>query len=200
MGPLDAVKYWKTSGVEGLYRFLNRAWRMIVDKDGGAGGVAADAPLSREQERLLHVTIKKVTDDLEALAFNTAISQLMIFVNEFSRTEPRNRHAMETFVLLLSPMAPHIAEELWQRLGHAESLAAESWPAYAPTLLLADQVEIVVQVCGKVRARMSVPADADEARLRDLALGNARVAEAIAGKTIVKTVVVPGRLVNVVAR
>ncbi|OGV76198.1 MAG: leucine--tRNA ligase [Lentisphaerae bacterium RIFOXYB12_FULL_65_16] len=200
MGPLDAVKYWKTGGVEGLYRFLNRVWRMIVSKDGETSSVLPDAPVSREQERLLHATIKKVTDDIEGLAFNTAISQLMIFVNEFGRAEPRNRRAMETFVLLLSPLAPHLAEELWQRLGHPDSLAYESWPTYDPALLVADQVEIVVQVCGKVRARMSVPADATEAQLRDVALKNEQVAEAIAGKTIVKVIAVPGRLVNVVVR
>ena len=151
-------------------------------------------------ERLLHQTIKKVSEDVESLSYNTAISQLMIFLNEMLRQPKRNRKAMETFVLLISPMAPHIAEELWQKLGHAETLAYESWPTYDESKLKAQTVEILVQVLGKPKARIQVPVDLDKDALCKAALENADVQAAIAGKTIVKSIAVPGRLVNFVVK
>ena len=201
MGPLSEVKPWNTEGVEGVNRFLNRLWRSIVDVNTGAlCQEIDDAPMSEDFERLLHQSIKKVTEDVESLSYNTAISQLMILQNELLRQPTRNRKALETFVLLISPMAPHIAEELWQRLGHGDTLAYEAWPTYDESKLKQQSVEILVQVLGKPKARIQVPADSDKDALCKLALENAAVQAAIAGKTIVKSIAVPGRLVNFVVK
>ena len=201
MGPLEEVKPWNTEGVEGVCRFLNKVWRMIVDVDTGTlAPEVSDAPMSREAERILHQTIKKVSEDIESLDYNTAISQLMIFANEFSRMPQRNKTALETFVLLLSPLAPHIAEELWQRLGHQDTLAYHPWPKFDPAKLTVDEVEILVQINGKPRARINVPASADADALCALALADETVQAQIAGKTIVKSIGVPGRLVNLVVK
>ena len=200
MGPLEAVKPWQTQGVEGVYRFLHRAWRLLIGADGAVASAVVDGQPTRQQNRVLHSTIKKVTEDCEALSFNTAISQLMIFVNEFSKTETRSRAAMETFVLLLSPFAPHIAEELWQRLGHEDTVAHEPWPSYDEDALRVDEVEILVQVLGKPKGRMMVPADVDRETMGELALRHPGVEEALVGKSVVKVIAVPGRLVNIVVR
>ncbi|MFA5203706.1 MAG: leucine--tRNA ligase [Lentisphaeria bacterium] len=200
MGPLTDAKPWNTAGVEGVYRFLHRAWKMIVGPDGALAPQLTDAPLTRDQERLLHQTIKKVGDDFETMSFNTAISQLMIFVNEFGKCDQRNRAAMAAFVQLLSPLAPHIAEELWQRLGHADTLAYAPWPAYDEAKLKVDELEIVVQVNGKPRGKITVPAAAAVAALEAAAQADPKVQEHLAGKTVVKVITVPGRLVNIVAR
>ncbi|NMA45024.1 MAG: class I tRNA ligase family protein [Lentisphaerae bacterium] len=201
MGPLREVKPWNTEGVEGVHRFLFRFWRMIIDtENGGLCAEISDEPMDRDSERLLHQTIKKVSEDIETLDYNTAISQLMIAVNEFGRAPKRNRQAMETLVLLISPMAPHIAEELWQRLGHETTLAYEPWPEYDEAKLKLDSVEIAIQINGRPRVRMAVPADADKDAMCELALANAEVQAHIAGKTLVKTIAVPGRLVNIVVK
>ncbi len=201
MGPLAEVKPWNTEGVEGVNRFLNRLWRCLVDVNtGNLSADVTDDPMTEDMERLLHQTIKKVSEDVESLSYNTAISQLMIFLNEMLRQPKRNRKAMETFVLLISPMAPHIAEELWQKLGHADTLAYEPWPTYDESKLKAQTVEILVQVLGKPKARIQVPVDLDKDALCKAALENADVQAAIAGKTIVKSISVPGRLVNFVVK
>ena len=194
MGPLDAAKPWQTTGVEGVYRFLSRAWRMIV------GSELTNEPLTKEQNRLLHQTIKKVGDDIDSLSFNTGISQMMIFINEFSRHEKKNQAAMEAFVLCLAPYAPHVAEELWEKLGHTTTLAYEPFPVFDPAALVLDEVEVLVQLSGKPRHRMMVPPTADAAALEKLALADPKVQELIAGKTIVKVIAVPGRLVNLVVK
>lgn len=201
MGPLEAVKPWQTRDIEGLWRFLSRAWRMIVDEDTGeVSPRVGSQPMTREQERVLHVTIKKVTEDCDSLDFNTAISQLMICLNEFSKAESRNREAMETFVKLLAPFAPHICEELWERLGHSGSLAHVRWPEYDEQKLTQDEVEILVQVKGKPKARLMMPADADPDAMRELALADPAVQEAVSGNAVVKVIAVPKRLVNIVTR
>jgi len=194
------VKPWKTDGVEGVHRFLNRVWRLFVGPEGEVAPEIDDTPLSREQERLLHATIKKVGEDTDHLAFNTAISQMMIFVNEFARCEHRHRQAMESFVKLLSPYAPHLAEELWSRLGHGQSLAHESWPAWEAEKLKVDEVEILVQILGKPKTRLMMPSGADAKQMESLALADAGVQSGLAGKTVVKVIAVPGRLVNIVVR
>ncbi|QEH37252.1 Leucine--tRNA ligase [Aquisphaera giovannonii] len=202
MGPLEAVKPWSMKGVEGVYRFLGRAWRMIADHESDEIRLdprVKEAPLNPEQAKLVARTTAAVTDDLEALRFNTSISRLMEFVNAFTSAEVRPKSAMETFTLLLSPLAPHLAEELWQLLGHATTLAYEPWPTYDPALLKDDEVEVPVQVNGKLRARITVPADADAARLESAARGDERIVALLEGKTIRKVVVVPGKLVNFVA-
>ena len=202
MGPLDAVKPWQTQDIEGLSRFLKRVWRMLIDQDTGelSPQISDDAALDRDQERVLHETIKKVTHDTDTLDFNTAISQMMVFVNTFANLEAKNRGAMETFVKLLAPYAPHIAEELWARLGHDKTLAYEPWPAYDEEKMKLDEAEILVQVLGKPKARIMMPADADQEHMQEIALANEDVQAAIAGKNIVKVIAVPGRLVNIVAK
>jgi leucyl-tRNA synthetase len=192
MGPLEATKPWSTEGVQGVYRFLGRVWRLYED---GVTDAAADAKLVKA----LHQTIKKVGEDTEALAFNTAIAQMMIFVNEVTAQESRPRAVLEPFVLVLAPYAPHLAEELWEQLGHKQSLAYEPWPAYEASLLVEDTAEIVAQVNGKVRARLTVPAKASKEELEKLALAHADVQPFLAGKQVKKVIVVPGKLVNIAA-
>lgn len=199
MGPLEAVKPWQTKDMEGLWRFLRRVWRLIIDENSGElASEISDAPMSREQERLLHETIKKVGDDTESLDFNTAISQMMVFLNEFSKVSSRNRQAMEVFVKLLAPYAPHIAEEIWQRLGYNESLAYEPWPEFDEEKLKLDEVEILIQIKGKPKARVMMPADCDREEMKRLALADDAVKEAVDGAEVKKIIAVPGRLVNIV--
>jgi leucyl-tRNA synthetase len=192
MGPLDAVKPWNTNGVEGVFRFLKKAWRMIAETE------FSDIPLSSEQKRILHQTIKKVTADLDSMDFNTAISQMMIFTNEFSRLEKMPREAAEDFVKVLSPFAPHIAEELWEILGHSNTLAYEEWPAYNEEFIKVDEIEILVQIKGKPKARMMMSAGVSQDEMRDLALSNPDVRKEIEDKKVIKIISVPGRLVNIV--
>jgi leucyl-tRNA synthetase len=200
MGPLQAVKPWQTRDIEGLSRFLNKVWRMVIGKNGEVAGEICDESMTRDQERLLHQTIKKVTEDCETLDFNTAISQMMIFVNEFGKCEVRNRDAVEGFIKLLAPFAPHLCEELWERFGHEDSLAYAAWPVFDESKIKLDEVEILVQVLGKPKARIMMPADANPAAMQELALVNPEVQAAVDGKNIVKVIAVPGRLVNIVAK
>jgi leucyl-tRNA synthetase len=201
MGPLVDTKPWSTRGVEGVYRFLNRVWRMMVDEDTGTLLPSiTEGELRSEDQHLLHQTIKKVTNDLETLNFNTAISQMMIFVNEFLNREMKPRQAMETFTLLLSPFAPHLAEELWQKLGHTESLAYEPWPTYDESKVAVTTVEMVVQVNGKVRTKFTVPVDVDEASVQQMALDDVNVKRYLDGKQVVKLVVVKNKLVSLVVK
>jgi leucyl-tRNA synthetase len=203
MGPLEQVKPWSMKGVEGVYRFLARVWRMITDEDADEIRLhpsVQDAELNEDQERILHKTIKAVTEDIEKLSFNTAISRMMEFTNEFSPQEVRPKSAMETLTILLSPFAPHIAEELWQLLGHDNTLAFEPWPTFDESKIAEAEVEIPVQVNGKLKAKVKVPAGADNAMIESAAKQNSSVAGNLEGKTIVKVVVVPGRLVNFVVK
>jgi len=197
MGPLDMVKPWNTRGAEGVYRFLGRVWRLFCDEEGKL--ILDDNEPSGTLLKVLHQTIKKVGEDTEVLAFNTAISQMMIFVNEVTAQEKRPRKLLEPFVLLLAPYAPHLAEEIWEKLGHQQSLAYEPWPQFEPALLKEDTVTIVLQVNGKLRDRADVPAQHSPAELEILALANDRVKEHLAGKQVKKVIVVPGKLVNIVA-
>jgi leucyl-tRNA synthetase len=235
LGPLEQVKPWNTRGVEGTYRFLSRAWRLIADADGdeaesgaaapgeasalavtaatrgdtavgavsdgrGAGlsAVVQDIEPTREQLRALHQTIAKVTDDVEALRFNTAISALMELTNAAYKWPSVPRTVAEAFVLLLAPLAPHLAEELWARLGHASSLAYHAWPQADPAHLRADVLEIPVQVNGKVRAKIQVPAEAGEAEVIDIARADQNVGRHLAGQTVKRAIYVRGRIVNFV--
>ncbi len=203
MGPLEATKPWSMAGVSGVRGFLERAWRLIVDERSEQlqlNAAVQDAEPSAEQLRVLHRTIEGVTRDIESLAFNTAIAKMMEFVNHFTRESTRPRAVLESFVLLLSPFAPHLAEELWQLLGHSASLAYEDWPVFDPGLIKEDTIEIPVQVNGKVRARVQVPAESSKDAIADAASNDERLAQLLEGKTIVKTIVVPGRLVNFVVR
>jgi leucyl-tRNA synthetase len=198
MGPLEAMKPWSTRGVEGVTRFLDRVWRMLVDENGALSpAIAGDAP-NAGQLRLLHQTIKKVTEDLDALRFNTAISQMMIFTNEMTKLERRPRALLEPFVLLLSPFAPHLCEELWEKLGRAPSVSQQPWPAFDPTLVVSDRVEIPLQVNGRLRSKIDVPADWTEEQVVTLAKQDAKMAEWLQGKPPKKVIYVPKKLVNFV--
>lgn len=192
MGPIEAVKPWNTKDIEGVYRFLRRAWRMIMESD------IVDAALTREQLRLLHFTIKKVSGDLDVMGFNTAISQLMVFSNEFAKLKELPREAADTFVKLLAPFAPHIAEELWEHLGYKNTIAYEKWPEFNEEFMKVGEVEILVQVLGKPKARIMMPVNADENTMRSIAMQNDDVKTALAGKEIRKLICVPNRLINIV--
>lgn len=199
MGPLEQVKPWSMKGVEGVHRFLNRVWRLVTGE--GAGPLApevVDAEPSPAQWRALHRAIQKVTADIEGLRFNTAIAALMELLNEAPSWTARPRAILEPLVLLLSPLAPHLAEELWARLGHPASLAREPWPACREEWLRAETLEIPVQVNGKLRGRVVVPAHAERDEIVARARADAAVAPHLQGKTVRKEIFVPGRLVNFV--
>lgn len=203
MGPLEQVKPWSMSGVEGVSRFLARTWRMFVDEradDVTLHPAIQEITPTDDQLRVLHKTIKAVTEDIEKLSFNTAISRMMEFINEFGTLEPRPRAVLAPFALLLSPFAPHLAEELWSILGHQESLAYAPWPTWDEKYLIESEIEIPVQINGKLRAKIMVPAGADTATLQSLAEANATIQPQLAGKQIVKVVAVPGRMVNFVVK
>ncbi|MFF2090366.1 leucine--tRNA ligase [Paenibacillus sp. NPDC058174] len=200
MGPLEATKPWNTNGVEGSYRFLSRVWRLFINEEDGSLNAKVDAGEPSEAfKRAWHRTIKKVTDDFENLRFNTAISQLMIFVNEAYKSEALPKQAMIDFVQMLSPLAPHIAEELWEKLGGTGSVTYEAWPQYEEKWTVDQEVEIVVQVNGKIVERLAIAADTNEADMERLAKENDKVRELIEGKTIRKVIAVKGKLVNIVA-
>jgi leucyl-tRNA synthetase len=191
--------------VEGVHRFLNRVWRLFVADDPEGGVPRIDPSLQRADAdiailRLLHKTIRKVTEDVDGLRFNTAISQMMIFVNEMNKQEVRPVAVMESFVLLLAPFAPHLAEELWSMLGHAESLAYHPWPEFDPALTVDDEVEIVVQVNGKMRDKLMVAKGTPSAELEALARSSDTVMKHTGGKSIVKVIAVPDKLVNIVVK
>ena len=201
MGPLEATKPWSTDGVNGVHGFLNRVWRLIIDERCETvqlSDTVRDVTPTEEQQRILHKTIKVVTRDLESLSFNTAIARLMEFVNFFSKQAVRPRAALESFVLLLAPLAPHIAEELWQVLGHAETLAYHPWPVHDETWAKDKTVEIPLQVNGKVRGRIEVAHDIGQEEL--LTLAQQRLSEHLSGASVVNTIVIPGRMVNFVIR
>jgi len=200
MGPLDASKPWNTRDVPGSHRFLQRLWRMIVgDSENNQPGLLNETP-NDEVERALHRLICKVGEDYNQMKFNTAIAAMMEFVNTVFKAATITPSQAQTLVLLLAPMAPHICEELWQILGHDESLACEPWPQYDAGLLTEETVELAVQVNGKMKGRIAVAADADQDAVLAAALADAAVARALEGKEIVKKIVVPGRLVNLVVK
>jgi leucyl-tRNA synthetase len=203
MGPLEATKPWSMSGVEGVSRFLARVWRMMTDEPADEvrlNPAIQEIEPTAEQLRLLHKTIEAVTKDIESLSFNTAISRMMEFVNAVSSQEPRPRAIVEPFVLLVSPFAPHLAEEIWNVLGHAGSLAYEPWPIYDPRLLVESEIEIPVQINGKLRGKVRIPAGSDQAAALEAAKADPRVADQLAGKQLVKEIFVPGRLLNLVVK
>ncbi len=197
LGPLEMVKPWSSKGVEGVYRFLGRAWRLFVDQAGRLQSNIQDQAPSDEELTRIHRAIKKVTDDLDALKFNTAISALMIFLNDELNQKDHSRQILETFILLLAPFAPHMAEELWQKLGHKQTLAYEPWPRYDEKHLIEAEVEIVIQVLGKIRSRMTIPKGMEEGELKERVLADENVKKTLYGKTIQKVIIVPDRLVNI---
>jgi leucyl-tRNA synthetase len=201
MGPLEATKPWDMRGVNGVYRFLDRVWRVFIDEraeEVRLSEAVRDVPAERDTQRMLHRTIQRVTEDLDGMRFNTAIAAMMELNNHLMQLTVRPRAVLETFVLLLAPFAPHLAEELWRTLGHPETLAYEPWPTYDPNLVKADEIEVPVQINGKVRHRLTVPAGIDRAALESTALNDPVVRQLIEGKQVRKVVVVPQKLVNIV--
>jgi len=244
MGPLEMVKPWSTKGVEGVYRFLGRVWRLFVDKKSETefqqqetttkepsneklldlihlSPAIKDTPPAPAQLKALHACIKKVTEDLDGLRFNTAISAMMVFVNEAMTWETKPVSVLRDFLILLAPFAPHIAEELWEKLSTvhspqstvasasgktvdsglrtADSLSYSPWPKFNPALLVEDTLEIPVQVNGKLRDVIKVPANADNAAFEAAAKASDKVKPFLEGKTIKKVIVVPKKLVNIIA-
>jgi leucyl-tRNA synthetase len=207
MGPLEQMKPWSMRGVEGVARFLARVWRLLMTENQAgkwelSGKIKAAHP-NKAQQKVLHATIKKITDDIESFSFNTAISQMMIFVNAFTNVETIPLSAMRSFLVLLSPFAPHIASELWERLSTKFTdargdITEQSWPVYEERLLIEDEVEIVVQINGKLRDRIKMSIHATEQELKTAALSNRKIQDRIAGKTVRNVIVVPRKLVNVV--
>jgi leucyl-tRNA synthetase len=198
MGPLGASRPWEAQDVVGMYRFLQRLWRNLVDEETGELRIV-DEPADDATRRLLHRSIAAVREDMEALHFNTAIAKLIELNNHLTRSRATPREVAEPLVLMLAPLTPHVAEELWERLGHSESLAYEPFPAADPALLVDDMIEVPVQVNGKVRSHITVPADADNGSVEAVALADPKIQAQLAGATPRKVIVVPGRMVNVVA-
>ncbi|MCE5341561.1 MAG: leucine--tRNA ligase [Planctomycetaceae bacterium] len=199
MGPLEATKPWSMQGVEGVHRFLNKFWRCVVDEQTGLiHSSIKDVDADEETLRLLHQSIKKVTQNIDTFRFNTAISQMMIFVNHLIKLETRPKKTIEAFVLILAPLAPHIAEEIWQMLGHTNTLAYETWPKFDENLAKEKEIELAVQVLGKIKDKIVVSAEADEDEIKQKALACEKVASSIAGKEIKKIIVIKSRLVNIV--
>ncbi|HEX6825803.1 MAG TPA: leucine--tRNA ligase, partial [Nitrospiraceae bacterium] len=188
MGPLEAVKPWSTRGVEGVTRFLERVWRLMVNEEGRLSSTVVGTVPTLDHQRLLHQTIKKVTEDIEGLRFNTAISQMMVFTNEMTKAEQRSRALLEPFVLILSPFASHLAEELWEVLGHQPSVSQQPWPIFDPRLTVSDRLTIPIQVNGKLRAKLDVGADATREQVE--ALARPQIAEWLQGKEPKKIVYV----------
>jgi leucyl-tRNA synthetase len=200
-GPLEAAKPWNMRGVEGVYRFLGRVWRLFIDDradDMKLSEAVRDVPPEKETLRQLHRTIRRVTEDLDGMRFNTAIAAMMEFTNHLTPLTVRPRSVLEPFVLILAPFAPHLAEELWDVLGHRDTLTYEPWPAFDPALTKAEEAEVVVQINGKVRLRLTVPTEIDKAELEKMVLADERVRQLIEGKQVRKVIVVPGKLVNIV--
>lgn len=198
MGPLDASIAWSENGLEGSRKFLDRVWRLIVDENNKMRDritTLNDGKL----DKVYHQTVKKVTEDYENLHFNTAISQLMVFINEAYKVDALPYEYIEGFVQLLAPIAPHIGEELWSILGNEDGISYAPWPTYDEAALVEDEVEVVFQVNGKVRAKSNVPRDLGKDKLEKVALANETVQEYIEGKTVRKVIAVPNKLVNIVA-
>src|SRR4030095_11562542 len=207
MGPAEQMKPWSMRGVEGVARFLARVWRLLMtENQAGEWELSAklkEVDATKSQQKLLHATIKKVTEDIESFSFNTAISQMMIFVNGFTNVETIPVTAMRTLLVLLNPFAPHISSELWERLSAEFSdargdVTQQSWPAYDEHLLVEGGVKMVIQINGKLRDRMKMPIVATEEELKAVALSSPKVQDRIAGKAVRKGIVVPKKLVNIV--
>ncbi len=203
MGPLEQMKPWSMTGVEGVSRFLARVWRLVMEENQAGEWVRSPAVQDVEptpaQRKIVHATIKKVGEDIEALSFNTAISQMMIFVNAFTTSEARSASALRTLLVLLNPFAPHITEELWETLSGEGRISDQVWPVFEEKYLIEDEVEIPVQVNGKLRDKLVVKNDATSAEIEAAALASAKVLEHLTGKSVKKVIVVPRKLVNIVA-
>lgn len=199
MGPLDASIAWSENGLDGSRRFLDRVWRLFVTDNNTISDKIIEGITTSSLEKTYHQTVKKVTEDFEGLRFNTAISQMMVFINDAYKAEQLPKEMVEGFVKILAPVAPHIGEELWSMLGQSESITYATWPAYDEAKLVEDEIEIVVQINGKVKAKLLVAKDASREQMEQIALSDDAVKEQVQGKTVRKIIAVPGKLVNIVA-
>lgn len=199
MGPLDAAIAWSEKGLDGSRRFLDRVWRLLINEDGTLTSKVVETD-DKSLQKVYNQTVKKVTEDFDTLNFNTAISQLMVFINEGYKAEQLYKPYVEGFVKMLAPIAPHLGEELWSKLGHDETITYQPWPDYDEAFLVDDEVEIVIQVNGKVRAKAFIPKDASKEQMEEIALTNENVKLDIGDKDIKKVIAVPQKLVNIVAK
>ena len=199
MGPLDKAKPWQTKGLQGCSRFINKLWNKVCSSDGLSENITSDTAES-ETIKLKHQTIKKVSDDIENLHFNTAISQMMIFTNHLNTLKSINREILQTFAQLLAPFIPHTAEDIWQRLGNENSITFEQWPEYDEELAKENIISIAIQVNGKLRANIEIDANTEEGDVLQLAKENDRIDNYIGGKELIKEIYVPGRLINFVVK
>ena len=208
MGPLEQTKPWSMAGVQGVARFLARVWRLVMEEDQEGnwrlGEAVKDIAPTPAQNKVVHATIKKVGADIDALSFNTAIAQMMVCTNEFTGATERPVSGIRTLLVLLNPFAPHLTEELWAVLAEKfpcppGRLALQTWPEYDEAFLIEDEIEMPVQINGKLRDRLQVKKDAASAEIEALALASAKVQEHLGGKAPRKVIVVPGKLVNIVA-
>ncbi|HLQ95185.1 MAG TPA: leucine--tRNA ligase [Pseudogracilibacillus sp.] len=198
MGPLDADVAWSTTGLDGARRYLDRVYRLFVNDDGSLSDIVAEES-DTSMEKIYHETVKKVTNDFENLHFNTGIAQMMVFINEGYKAKTISKTMAEGFIKLLYPVAPHLAEEIWSVLGHGGTITYEPWPVYEEAKLEEEEVQVVLQVMGKVRAKILVEKDMEESALEETALQNEKIQPWLEGKTIRKVIVVPNKLVNIVA-
>ncbi len=197
MGPLDSSKAWSTNGLDGSRRFLDRIWRLFVNENGKLSEKVTDTS-SANMEKVYHQTVKKVTEDYESMHYNTAISQMMVFINEGYKAESISKEYVEGFVKLISPIVPHIAEELWSILGHEDTITYEAWPTFDASKLEDNEVEIPVQIKGKVRAKLLVAKDATKEELEASALASEQVQQWLEGQEVKKIIAIPGKMVNIV--
>jgi leucyl-tRNA synthetase len=198
MGPLDRDKPWTDEGIQGVHRFLRRVWALYVAEDGGLHPRVVESGGAKSMVKELHKTIKLVTRDLDNMLFNTAIARMMEFVNAAVKVETIDRAVLEKFILLAAPFAPHLAEEVWERLGHGNTLAYEAWPVHDEALLFEDTVEIPVQVNGKLRSKIVMPVDADQATVIAAAKADPKIEPLLAGNKILREVFIPRKMVNLV--
>jgi leucyl-tRNA synthetase len=199
MGPIERPKPWSMSGIAGIHRFLNRVWRLIItDEENLNPAIQDKAEPSEAFEKEFHKTIKKVSEDIASARFNTAISQMMIFINEAYKQDELPKSYLEIFIQLLSPFAPHLAEELWERLGRNESLTYTPWPKYDPEKVIDEMIEYPVMIKGKVRLKITISADADEASIKEAVLAEEKLGKYLEGKSIRKWIIVPGKVVTIV--
>jgi len=198
LGPLEAQKPWNTRDIVGMSRFLGSVWRILIGEDGQPR--VSDAPIPAELDRQMHRAIKKVADDIQGLRFNTAIAELIELKNSMTALPTVPRQLAENYALMLSPFAPHIAEEIWEKLGHQKSLAQHSWPAVDESKLIETTLDLPVQVNGKLRGKINIPAAANESDVLATAENAEAVKSWLSGKTIVKRIYVPGKLVSFVVK
>ena len=193
MGPLEASKPWSNQGVEGAHKFIQRVYRALIDNS-----MIVDEE-TKELEVVYHETVKKVTADFEALAFNTAISQMMIFMNEVYKINKISKQYAEGFIKMFSCICPHVGEEMWNILGNKDSIAYEKWPEYDENKLVKSSIKIAVQICGKVREIIEVPVDASEKEIEEIALNNPGIKQRLEGKEIKRVIIIKGKICNIVA-